>query len=591
LHTAAGIRSDFVYTPEQIKEARLDDFRVFLTHVWKELGLPKPTRIQLDIAWWLQHGPERMVIMAFRGVGKSWITAAFSAWQLFLDPNKKIEVVSAGGTIAEDISRFIQDMCKEIPFLQHLAPPPNRKAVPSWSVGPAKTSKDPSVKAAGITGQITGTRADIIIPDDIEIPKNSYTHHLRQKLLEQTKEFSAILKPNEGSRIIYLGTPQVEESVYNALPGRGYRVLVWPAEVPKPSDMGSYEGRLAPIVQRMIENGAAPGTPTDPERFPRHVLDEKLAEYGKSGYSLQFMLNTAPASADKHPLKLSDLVIEDLDPEVTHVKVAWGRSRENAIEDLPAGGLSGDRFYRAAWKSPERAPYGGSVMAIDPSGRGKDELAYAIVKHLYSKLYLVDIGGFRDGYAESTLKALAGAAARHRVRDVIYESNFGGGMFGELFKPYLQRISVGVCDECKGRGFDGSVCKHKAGRLNHEWNGWSTGQKELRILNTLEPVVQQHRLIVDRRIIERDNELLQDSQKRPYSLVYQFTRLTRDRGALAHDDRLEALSMACAFWMERMSMDQDVAVDKRREQLIDEEIRRWEKDRVGVRRASRYVRV
>jgi hypothetical protein len=52
------------------------DFRYFLTAIWKELNLPQPTRAQLAIAKYLQHGPKRLQISAFRGVGKSWITAA-----------------------------------------------------------------------------------------------------------------------------------------------------------------------------------------------------------------------------------------------------------------------------------------------------------------------------------------------------------------------------------------------------------------------------------------------------------------------------------------------------------------------------------
>ena len=49
----------------------LADFRKFLYVVWKHLNLPSPTDVQYDIAKYLQHGEKRMVIEAFRGVGKS----------------------------------------------------------------------------------------------------------------------------------------------------------------------------------------------------------------------------------------------------------------------------------------------------------------------------------------------------------------------------------------------------------------------------------------------------------------------------------------------------------------------------------------
>jgi hypothetical protein len=57
---------------------KLQDFRVFLTMVWRHLNLPDPTPVQLDIAHWLQHGPRRKIIEAFRGVGKSWITSTLT---------------------------------------------------------------------------------------------------------------------------------------------------------------------------------------------------------------------------------------------------------------------------------------------------------------------------------------------------------------------------------------------------------------------------------------------------------------------------------------------------------------------------------
>ena len=71
------------------------DFRYFLTAVWTHLALPPPTRAQLCIAEYLQHGPKRLQIQAFRGVGKSWITGAFVIWTLFNDPERKIMIISA----------------------------------------------------------------------------------------------------------------------------------------------------------------------------------------------------------------------------------------------------------------------------------------------------------------------------------------------------------------------------------------------------------------------------------------------------------------------------------------------------------------
>ena len=46
-----------------------EDFKLFLQALWEQLDLPSPTRAQYAIADYLQHGPKRLQIQAFRGVG------------------------------------------------------------------------------------------------------------------------------------------------------------------------------------------------------------------------------------------------------------------------------------------------------------------------------------------------------------------------------------------------------------------------------------------------------------------------------------------------------------------------------------------
>ena len=199
------------------KPNKLIDFRNFLYLVWRHLNLPEPTPIQYDIANYIQNGPRRLVIEAFRGVGKSYITSAFVVHQLLINPELKVLVVSASKTRSDDFSTFTQRLIHEMPILNHLKPREEQRASKiSFDVGPAAASHSPSVKSVGITGQLAGSRADLIVADDIEIPNNSATQMMRDKLGESIKEFDAILKP-EG-RIVYLGTPQTELSIYEELP-------------------------------------------------------------------------------------------------------------------------------------------------------------------------------------------------------------------------------------------------------------------------------------------------------------------------------------------------------------------------------------
>ena len=463
----------------------LHDFRNFMYLVWKHLNLPDPTPVQYDIADFLQNGPRRTITEAFRGVGKSYVTCAFVVHQLLLDPEKKFMVVSASKSRADDFSTFTQRIILELPICQHLvARGDQRWSKIAFDVAPAKASGSPSVKSVGITGQLTGSRADIIIADDIEVPNNSMTQMMREKLSEAVKEFDAVLKPD--GRIIYLGTPQCEMSLYNTLTERGYDMRIWPARYPTLEKIEkSYGTRLAPMLYEKIEyDESLQGKPTDPDRFDEEDLIERELSYGRSGFALQFMLDTSLSDANRYPLRLRDLMVMSCDPDKAPEKPLYGIMKP--IDDLPNVGLSGDRYYAPEELLGAYRDYDGSVLAIDPSGRGADETGYAVVKMLAGYLYLVEAGGIEGGYDQKTLQTLADIAKKHKVNTVLIESNFGDGMFSELFKPYLQRTYPVTMEEVR-----------------------HSKQKELRIIDTLEPVMNQHKLIIDPEVIRNDYESVQ----------------------------------------------------------------------------------
>jgi hypothetical protein len=566
-----------VYTPEQIKAAGLDDFRIFLIQVWAHLGLPRPTPVQLDIAYQLQHGPRRLIIQAFRGVGKSWITVAFVLWNLLLNPDIKVMVVSATQGYADDFSGFCKQLIASMPLLQHLQPRPGqRDSAIKFDVGEAQISKDPSVKSVSITGQLAGSRADIIIGDDIEIPKNSFTHLLRQKLREQVKEFDAVLKP--GGRVIYLGTPQVEDSLYSLLAReRGYATLIWPVRIPE--KLGAYAGRLGEFIQRLVDGGLKALSPVDPLRFPEEEIFERRLSYGAAGFALQFMLDTTLSDAEKTPLKCRDFMVLDVDAEQGWVKLVWGRDKDSSINDLACGGKDSDGWFRPVWMSPEMAKWQGTVMAIDPSGRGKDETAIAIVRYLYGYLYLVCVKGYLDGFGEETMKDIARLACEYRVNDIIVEKNYGGGMFDQLLKPWVIATAQNWPNPATGqKGVP-------AARFDDEWSGWSKAQKEMRICDVLEPILGNHKLVVDRQVLLDDLKVQEETPQ--YSFIQQLTRMERLKGALPHEDRLEAVSMACGYWVERMDRDREKVHKQHQDKLLDAELRKFTRGIFGDRAPGR----
>tara|TARA_B100000700_G_scaffold330492_1_gene456981 strand:- start:2546 stop:4204 length:1659 start_codon:yes stop_codon:yes gene_type:complete len=525
-------------------DPKIQDFRNFLWICWKHLNLPDPTPVQYDMGTYIDNGERRLCIQAFRGAGKSWITSAYVCHQLLLNPQKNILVVSASKTRADDFSTFTLRLIHEVPILQHLRPKDGqRMSKISFDVGPAQASHAPSVKSLGITGQLTGSRADLIVADDVESANNSQTQMMRDKLSETIKEFEAIIKP--GGRIIFLGTPQTEMSIYSDLQDRGYKTRIWPARYPDKRLQEAQEGMLAPMVLEGCQEDTE-GAPVDPERFNQYDLAEREASYGRSGFALQFMLDVTLSDQDKYPLKINDLCVLSGAGSWGEAPVAvrWGSGVDQmeGTKHLPNVALKGDYWVNPLHVSDEWCEFNGSVMSIDPSGRGQDETAYAVVKMQAGFLYLTAAGGLKNGYSQESLETLVNVAAEQDVNQIIVESNFGDGMFTQLLKPVLYKKYPVSIEEVR----------HSI-------------QKEKRIIDTLEPVMNSHRLIVDDKIILEDF-----NAELKHQLFYQMTRLTRDRGSLAFDDRLDALAIAVNYWTEVMDRDAEMALEDHRNEVLEE---------------------
>jgi hypothetical protein len=548
-------------------ERRLhDDFVMFVWLLWRHLKLPNPTRRQRAIARYLQNGPRRRMIQAWRGAAKTWLTCAYALWRLYRNPQERIKIVSANEEKAAENTVFMRRLIEEVPELQFLRPRQgSRDSVMIFDVGPADASVTPSVKAVGITGQLTGGRATILISDDVEVPKNSYTETMRERLAELIKEYDALVVP-EGFDIIYLGTPQTEQSIYNVVRTRGYDCRIWPARYPDRALIQKYEGALAEDILADITAGAKAGTTTDPERFSDLDLAEREASYGRSGFQLQFMLDTSLSDALKYPLKQSDLIYFDCDREDAPVRLAWTSDPRSAVTDLPNIGFSGDRLYRPMHVSGDRQKYTGACMVIDPSGRGKDETAVAVVKSLAGQLYLTALKGLKGGYVAESLQAIADLAKDQKITHCLIESNFGDGMFQKLLEPYLARTHPVTIEEYR-----------------------AVGQKEVRIIDDLEPVLNQHRLAVDSAVLRAEAEIASTDPR--YSFLYQLTHITKARGSLRHDDKIEVVSRACRYFRDSMAIDHAKAEAAHKEKLRDQEFREYEQNALGKhgRRAARFL--
>ena len=502
----------------------------------RELNMAEaPTPVQLQLCDYLENGPKRRVIAAFRGCGKSTLSAMYLLWKLYHNPEEKCLIISASMSRSEAMTAWLLQTISRVPWLKHMQPDSHdgRYSKVNFDVGTCvHIEQSPSVRAAGITGMITGSRASTILVDDCETPQTCLTQVQREKLRNSLNELEAILKPGPEPEIVYLGTPHSStDSIYFALQRElNYEMRMWPARVP--ADVTPYKGALAAWIEKRV--GVADGRPTD-TRFSDDELLQRELSMSPMQWRLQFMLDATLSDIEKYPLRCGDLMVTTIDRFLPEV-VTYEKANYLQLQDLPCVGMAHDPFFYRPQQvdgtiATDQVP---TVMALDPSGGGSDEFAWAVVKAWAGNYYLVESGGQLGGVGEGLWEKIAGIAKRHHVNEILVETNFGGlEVYSQLLKPFLVKA--------------GHPCRIEPIRSNQ--------RKELRIIDTLAPVMQTHRMIVDRRVVENDADLLKravEEKDTSYSVFYQLTRLTHDRGSLIHDDRLDAWAM-CIQWLQEQA--------------------------------------
>ena len=537
-----------------------EKFADFYNDVSNEVLGFDTTEIQLDIADFLETGPLYRMIQAQRGQAKTTITACYAVWRLIHDPKTRIMIISAGDNVATQIAYWIVQIIMNMVELACLRPDTtagDRSSVKAFDVHHTLKGfdKSPSVTCLGITANMQGYRADVIIADDIESKKNSQTATQREKLHDLTKDFISICSNGD---IIYLGTPQNSDSVYNSLPSRGFCVRIWPGRYPTAEELPNYREYLAPLIMQrimdnpMLQTGGGPncdrGKPVDPILLSEEKLTAKEIDQGKAYFQLQHMLDTKLMDADRYPLKSRDLVFMHCAPERTSLHINWGRYGDRRLY-VPQGFPLQEEFYQGSPDGEEYGYYTGTVMYVDPAGGGKngDEIAWAVTKFLAGRVYVPACSGTPGGYTEDKLRSLTDVAVKWKPSVIQIEKNYGNGAFQQIWTPFLNKAMNEVGHKC---GIE---------------EVWETGQKELRIIDILEPIISSNRLILDPALIESDWASVQKyavERRATYSLFFQLARLTRDKGSLIHDDRLDALAGACRFWVNALALDAEKVAAK-----------------------------
>lgn len=533
------------------------DFADFLHDVQQDVYGWETTEIQYDIGHFLHHGGRTIMIQAQRGQAKTTITAIYAVWCLIHDPKHRILIISAGSKKASEISKGIILIINAMEILSCMRPDRNagdRTSTEAFDIHYTLRGDgmNPSLACLGITSNLQGYRADLLIPDDIESSKNALTQTQREVLLHYTKDFTSI---NTDGRIVYLGTPQTSDSIYNTLPARGYTVRVWPGRYPTEAEEREYSGFLAPwIVAKMKADGTLrtgggilgdQGQPTD-TRIDEETLQSKELDQGPAYFKLQHMLCTKLSDSERYPLKLKDLIFMHLDPTEAPGKIVWQPRPDLRIPAPVGSGLNEDMF-RYADCSHERFKYAGRMMYVDTAGGGKngDETVAVISYFLHGMVFIMDVIGLPGGFDPNVFTTLSACAYKHNIQYIHVEKNFGNGAFALTWRPLLDQYYTEA---------SGGVKVHGPAIEDV----WESGQKELRIIDTLEPVMARHSLVINESLLEKDVSSVQKypiTSRASYMLFHQMCKITRDKNALLHDDRLDALTGAVRFWMDRISQD------------------------------------
>lgn len=524
----------------EFREIMRADFRVFLHFAWKSAFGFTPHRIQLEFADLMQQ-PGDKILMAMRGFGKSIMDGTFMNWHYFKDTDFTVLVLSAARPRAMEITGMALAIIKACPFLTHLTPD---KAEGDLSGRLAFTirdrefvGKEASAVATSITSGNTGAHADLLLCDDIEIPKNSNSQPKRADIMKGVEEFTYIKNKPYGYEIL-IGTPQTEDSIYFKLAETGkYAIHRIPSEYPDIMDDAEMKGLAPFLLDALRADESLVGQPTYPERFPEEELNKQKTE-SLSTYNLQMRLSVAMSDAGRYPLKLKNFIVMDLPRSEGPKRIMWGTV--NPVDNIESVGMAKDMFYAPAFIDYTPTPYEHIIMGIDPAGSGPDEVGYCIGGGIMGNVFILAAGGIDGGHDDATLKKLSKLMIEYNVKTVRVEKNFGNGMYAKHLARIMGQMGV---------------------KAYIEPDVIAKGQKEVRIIDTLEMAMGSHKIILDTKVAKDQ------------VLMNQITRLTKDRGALIHDDRVDAMEICVSGFTDSMVIDTDKLISDNEDLEFQNEIR------------------
>lgn len=551
-------------------------FSDFLHDCMTELMGFECSEIQVDIGDFISdESRDRIMVQAQRSQAKSTIVAIFGVWKLIHNCKYRVLIISAGSDVALEIANWVIQIIMTWDILVSLRPDRHtgdRSSTKAfdihWMLKGAE--KSPSVACIGITANMQGRRADLLIPDDIESSKNGLTETQRLALENLSKDFTSICQKG---RICYMGTPQTVDSIYKNLARRGYIIRVWPGRYPTAAELPMYGDQLAPYITDrckyypQIQTGAGVngdrGWPVDPIILDEHALQMKELDQGPEYFSLQHMLDTTLSDAGRYPLKARNLVIMDVPHDKAPGAVQWLPNPKTKLEDsMVAHYHCNPELYGPFSTSASTFEYEFKYIHIDPAGDGEDEIAVVAGYLLHGYLYFPEILALQGGHTDENLREIAEFCVRHLPHEIGSESNMGHGAFAAMLRPTMRAV----------------YAQHKIEGVPDIVDVWESQQKEKRIISVMSPLLARHRIIIDPKVIEYDRESTKKyglEKRDTYKLIHQMVRLTLDRDSLLHDDRIDTMHAVCRRCIEFMSVDEEQCIQDKETDLNREFMEEW----------------
>ncbi len=313
-------------------------FRQFVW-LWNRCQGQTTPPLHIEIAEWLerrwQSGDRRLVLLVFRSAGKSTLVGIFCAWLLLNDSDLRILVLAAEHDLARKMVRNVKRIIEQHPATRHLVPKRAEQwASDQFTVRRRLTRRDPTLLARGIGGNITGSRADVVICDDVEVPNTCATAARREELRSRLHEISYVLVP--GGLQLYVGTPHSYDSIYAEERDEDDEA---------PAFLSGFRRLCIPLLD-------ADGGSRWPERFTPEEIEEIRRRSGPAKFESQMLLR--PRSVDDIRLDPALLVRYDAPLEL----------REANGESILS--LSGRRLVSAScwWDPAYGAPNVGDASVV-----------------------------------------------------------------------------------------------------------------------------------------------------------------------------------------------------------------------------------